>query len=133
MVMNYTILLWFSALLSLANLTFCQVLRDRSKRHGRPIRNRAIDNDAVTLPLLDRVPDVEDSIFLQIDNVIYFRSQKSDIQLKACCDSDLRGGMSAMVNQITRDMGYVIDAQTHYFFLKLKNGEFHFRDCRFCC
>ena len=138
MMMKYLFFVRFGILLSLINLSCSQNFIRRNKRNNhrsRPDRDLVLNYEDAFL-ILERVKGVvaeEESKFLQIDNVIYLRSQKSESQLKACCDTILRDGISVMVNQVTRDLEHLIEARTHYFFLKLKNGEFHFRDCRFCC
>ena len=127
--MNSAIFIHFTfIILSLINLSCSKKLIRRDKHGRRPIRTRAVETEK-TLPVLERDPtEGDDNIFLQFDRTIYFKSQKTEFELKACCDAVLRGGIAVMVGQITRDLEYVIEARSLYYFLKDKYGEFRFTD-----
>ena len=128
--MNNAVFIHFAFIMSLIVLSCSKKLIRRNKHDRRPIRTRAVETGK-TLPVLERDPtEGDDNIFLQFDNVVYFKSQKIEAQLQACCDAILRGGISVMVEQITRNLEYVIEARSLYYFLIEKQGEFHFTDYR---
>ncbi len=109
------------------------VLR-RVKRSSHQYRlPRNVASDGLAAPRLERtVAIVEETSFLQIDFSIYFGSRKNVAQLKACCDTVFREGISKMVQKVTEGLEQVLEARSLYLFLKETGGKFHFEIDSFC-
>ena len=113
----------------------CENVIRRRKRFSRPNRSDRPYRDSATNDYLQDVPNLErttplqeENIFLQVDYLIYIGSRKNADQLKSCCDTVLREGISMMVEDATQDMENVLDARSLYFFLKEKDGEICYID-----
>ncbi len=119
----------FLVFFSLILFVSCENVIRRRKRFSHP--NRPNRDDTTNTYLrdvtnLDRTNTLqEESIFIQVDYVIYVGSRKNAEQLKSCCDIVLREGISTMVYEATKDMENVLEARSLYFFLKEKDGKIY--------
>ena len=129
--MKHRTLFLLLRLLSLIIISHSRKVLKRVKRSSslrRSSQNATIVKGLAGSPPLERNDETEEEgSFLQVDHAIYFGSRKNVAQLKVCCDSVIREGISTMVQKVTQDLEQVSEARSLYFFLKQTGGKFNYR------